>query len=94
MAMCLMMPIVNAYPTVVISPSATQVERYAATQLSLYLGNMSKMLDVEPIAGNNDTIAVGYDAAVKLGVTTPVLSTDVHTTELIPGHLLFHRTAR
>ena len=59
---------VHAYPTVVVSSSATVTEQYAAAQLKSYLGNMSNMLHGMPIpSGNDSVIAVGYDAAIKTG---------------------------
>ena len=56
-----------AYPNVVVSTSASASEALAASTLRAYLGNMSERV-VTPITdADAGIIAVGYDAALKLG---------------------------
>merc|ERR1712166_57397 len=63
----------SAYPRVVLSPDASPVETFAASELSTYLDAMSKSLEVSPLAADAGTIAVGYGAALELGIATSAL---------------------
>ena len=69
-----------AYPTVHVSPSASDVERFAAVELRNYLGNLSTRAGMPPVRLHvadekpaGDVIAVGFDAATGLGLAASEL---------------------
>jgi hypothetical protein len=59
-----------AYPNVVVSSSAPEVERFAAQELQHYLGNMSIGRGTASSTSYAGCIAVGYEAAIQLGLKT------------------------
>ena len=58
----------RAYPNVVVSTSAPEVERFAAQELQNYLGNMSVGRGTASSTKYAGCIAVGYEAAIQLGL--------------------------